>query len=361
MESNSNKNRKNKAFAVVLVVLVTLGLIFGVTKYIHGLSHEETEDAQVDADISPIIPKISGYIDKLYIDDNQLVKKGDTLVVLDDRDFKLKVMQAQAALDNANASLAAAEAGFTTSYENVLGAQSNLAAYEANIEIAEVRKRRAEQDFKRYENLIASHSITQQQFEQAQAEMESAVKQLEVARKQKESIFRETSSRKSQSNVSEKNIALARTIVKERATNLEFAQLQLSYAYVLAPTAGVISRKSVQQGQLVQAGQSLFALVSESQKWIVANFKETQVEKMKPGQSVEIEVDAYPSDKFMGRVESISPATGAKFALLPADNASGNFVKVVQRIPVKIVLTDEIEKSKKLRAGMNVIVDVQVD
>lgn len=361
MESNSNKNRKNKAFAVVLIVLVTLGLIFGITKYIHGLSHEETEDAQVEADISPIIPKVSGYIDKLYVDDNQLVKKGDTLVVLDDRDLKLKVMQAQAALDNAKASLAGAEAGFTTSYENVLGAQSNLAAYEANIDIAEVRKRRAEQDFKRYEDLITSHSITQQQFEQAQAEMESAVKQLEVAKKQKESIFRETSSRKSQSNVSEKNIALARTIIKERETNLEFAQLQLSYAYVLAPAAGIISRKSVQQGQLVQAGQSLFALVSENQKWIVANFKETQLEKMKPGQSVEIEVDAYPSDKFMGRVESISPATGAKFALLPADNASGNFVKVVQRIPVKIVLTDEIEKSKKLRAGMNVIVDVQVD
>lgn len=361
MESNSKKNRKNKAFALVLGALVTLGLIFGVTKYIHGLSHEETEDAQVEADISPIIPKVSGFVDKLYVDDNELVKEGDTLVVLDDRDLKLKVMQAQAALDNAKANLATAEAGFETSRENVLGSQSNLGAFEASIEIAEVRKRRAEQDYNRYKDLIETHSITQQQFEQAQAELESATKQLEVAKKQKESVFRETASRKSQSNVSGKNIALARTIVEEREADLEFAKLQLSYAYILAPTTGIISRKSVQQGQLVQAGQSLFALVSKNQKWVVANFKETQLEKMRPGQSVEIEVDAYPDDTFMGKVESISPATGAKFALLPADNASGNFVKVVQRVPVKIVLTDKSEKAEMLRAGMNVVVDVQVN
>ena len=360
MEPIKKSSKKNKAFALVLGVLVTLGLIFGIGKYIHGLSHEETEDAQVEADINPIIPKVSGFVDKLNVDDNQLVKAGDTLVTLDDRDLKLRVLQAQAALENAKANLASAEAGYITTRENVLGSQSNLSAYEASIELAEVRKKRAGQDFERYKNLIASNSVTQQQFEQAEADLESATRQLEVSKKQKESVFRETASRKAQSNVSEKNISLARTVVKEREADLEFANLQLSYAYIIAPASGVISRKSVQPGQLVQAGQSLFALVSENQKWVVANFKETQLEKMKPGQSVEITVDAYPDDTFKGKVESISPATGAKFALLPADNASGNFVKVVQRIPVKIVL-DNNENAAKLRAGMNVIVDVQVN
>jgi membrane fusion protein (multidrug efflux system) len=134
----------------------------------------------------------------------------------------------------------------------------------------------------------------------------------------------------------------------------------LSYAYVLAPSSGVISRKNVQPGQYVQAGQSLFALVSEKQKWVVANFKETQLTKMHAGQEVEIEVDAFPGQVFKGSIESISPATGAKFALLPPDNASGNFVKVVQRVPVKITLT-ESDKATLLRAGMNVIVDVHID
>ncbi|HEY9008645.1 HlyD family secretion protein [Ohtaekwangia sp.] len=355
------KNNKNKRFAIVLGALVIAGAAFGITKYIHGQHHEETDDAQVEGDISPIIPKVSGYVERLLVDDNTVVKKGDTLVVLDTRDLALRVTQAEAALENSKANLAAVRAGFTTAEENVLSSKSNLQASEGNVEIAQVRARRAEQDFKRYEELIKTNSITQQQYEQAEAERDAALKQLEVAKRQREASFRETSARKAQSTVSDRNIALAETVVKERQADLDFAKLQLSYAYITAPTAGVISRKNVQPGQLVQVGQSLFALVTEKQKWVIANFKETQLEKMKPGQEVEIEVDAYPHETFKGKIESISPATGAKFALLPADNASGNFVKVVQRVPVKIILTDTAEKANLLRAGMNVIVDVHLD
>ncbi|AYB29852.1 HlyD family secretion protein [Chryseolinea soli] len=355
------KPKKNKRFAIVLGVLVIAGASFGITKYIHGQHHEETDDAQVEGDISPIIPKVPGYIDRLLVDDNVTVKKGDTLVVLDDRDLALRVLQAQASLDNAKANLDAVRAGLTTSTENVLTAKSNLEASESSISIAEVRARRAEQDFKRYQELIKSNSITLQQYEQAEADRDAALKQLEVSKRQREALSRETSSRRAQSTVSGRNIALAETVVKEREADLEFAKLQLSYAYILAPTDGVISRKSVQPGQLVQAGQSLFALVTAKQKWVIANFKETQLEKMKPGQVVEIAVDAFPHESFLGKVESLSPATGARFALLPADNASGNFVKVVQRVPVKIVLTDAPEKASLLRAGMNVIVDVHLD
>lgn len=357
----TNKKKKNKTFAIVLGALAVAGAAFGITKYIHGQHHEETDDAQVEADISPIIPKVPGYVTRLQVEDNKVVKAGDTLVVLDDRDLALKVLQAEAALENAKASLATSQASYTTSQENVLSSRSNMEAADANIEIAQVRAKRAEQDFKRYQELIKTNSVTQQQYEQAEAEKDAALKQLDVAKRQREALYRETSARKAQSNVSDRNIALAQTVVKEREADLQFAKLQLSYAYILAPTNGVISRKSVQLGQYVQAGQSLFALVTEKQKWVVANFKETQLDKMKPGQEVEIKVDAFPDDVFAGKVESISPATGAKFSLLPADNASGNFVKVVQRVPVKIVLTEKAAKAGLLRAGMNVIVDVHLD
>ncbi|HTJ50747.1 MAG TPA: HlyD family secretion protein, partial [Cyclobacteriaceae bacterium] len=318
------KSKKNKVFGIILAVIVVLGTIWGVTKYIHGQHHEETEDAQIEADISPIIPKVAGYVERLFVDDNKTVKAGDTLVILDDRDLKLKVLQAVAALENAKANLASIQASYSAAQENVLSSKSTLDASEGAIEIAKVRARRAEQDFKRYQELIKTNSITQQQYEQAEAERDATAKQLEVAQRQREASFRETSSKKAQSGVSEKNISLARTLVEEREADLKYAQLQLSYAYILAPSSGVISRKNVQPGQYIQAGQSLFALVTETQKWIVANFKETQLTKMKPGQNVEIEVDAFPGETFTGKIESLSPATGAKFALLPPDNASGN-------------------------------------
>jgi membrane fusion protein (multidrug efflux system) len=357
----AKKSKKNKLFLVVLICLVAAGAVFGISKYIHGLHHEETDDAQVEADINPIIPKVPGYIERIFVEENQQVKAGDTLVVLDDRDLALRVTQAEAALENARASVSTSDASYTSAQATALGSVSSMQAAESNIELAKVKLRRAENDFKRYEELLKSNSITRQQYEQAEAERDAATRQLEVAQRQREALFRETSARRSQSQVSQRNISLAETVVKEREADLAFAKLQLSYAYILAPVSGVISRKNVQIGQLVQAGQSLFALVSAKEKWVVANFKETQLEKMKPGQAVDINVDAFPDETFKGKVESVSPATGAKFALLPPDNASGNFVKVVQRVPVKIVLVDKPEKANVLRAGMNVAVDVHIN
>lgn len=360
-EKQEKKTRKNKVFAIVLISLVVVGAAFGITKYIHGLHHEETDDAQVEADIDPIIPKVPGYVSRILVEDNQHVKAGDTLVVLDDRDLRLRVLQAEAALENAKANVSTTGASYSAAQETALGSVSSLQAAEGNIELAKVRLRRAESDFKRYDTLLKSKSITRQQFEQAEAERDAAARQLEVAQRQREALYRESFARKSQSQVGERNISLAQTVVKEREADLAFAKLQLSYAYIVAPISGVISKKNVQIGQFVQAGQSLFALVGEKQKWVVANFKETQLTKMKPGQEVEITVDAFPGETFKGKVESISPATGAKFALLPPDNASGNFVKVVQRVPVKIVLEQANEKARELRAGMNVAVDVHIN
>src|SRR5690349_19626811 len=174
------KNKKNKRFAIVLGGLMIAGTAFGITKYLHGQHHETTDDAQIEGDISPIIPKVPGFISRLLIDDNMVVEKGDTLVILDDRDLALKVLQAQAALDNAKASIATAQASYATTEENILASKSNLEASESNIEIAEVKAHRAEQDFKRYEELIKTNSVTLQQYEQAEAEKDAAFKQLEV-------------------------------------------------------------------------------------------------------------------------------------------------------------------------------------
>lgn len=361
MEEKKGMSKKNKAFIVVFGILVIVGAIFGIAKFIHGLHHEETEDAQVEANISPVLAKIQGYVKELRVDDNQFVHQGDTLVVLDDRDLQVRVDQAEAALENAQANLASTRASLSTARDNQLTAQSNLDAAKASVQVAQVRERRARQDYDRYQALIQNHSITQQQFDQAQAEMESAEKQLEVAKGQEQAAATELSARRSQQTVSNENITLAQTVVKQRQADLDFAKLQESYAYITAPYDGVISRKSAELGQLVQAGQALFAIVDQSDKWVVANFKETQLEKMRPGQDVEIDVDAFPGETFKGKVESISPATGARFALLPADNASGNFVKVVQRVPVKVDISDAPEKEALLRAGMNAIVDVHLN
>jgi membrane fusion protein, multidrug efflux system len=352
--------KKNKVFATVLIALVTVGVVFGVYKYIHGQHHEKTDDAQVETNISPIIPKVSGYVSKIRVEDNQRVKAGDTLVVLDDRDLALRVLQAEAELENARASVASSGAGYKMSQQTALSSTFSTQAAEGNVELAKVRLKRSENDFKRFEELLKSNSVTRQQFEQAEAERDAAARQLEVAQRQYDALIREASARQSQSTVSQRNISVAETTVKAREANLEYAKLQLSYAHIVAPVDGVISRKNIQLGQFVQAGQSLFALVDESDKWVVANFKETQLGKMKEGQEVEIEVDAFPGETFIGKIESFSPATGSKFSLLPPDNASGNFVKVVQRVPVKITLTNT-DHNKNLRAGMNVYVDVHLD
>ena len=359
--SNAPKKKGSKLFPFIFAGFVVIGIIFGTIKYVHSIHYEETEDAQIETDISPVIPKVSGYVEEVRVEDNMHVKKGDTLVILEDNDYWLKVDQARAAYENALANLAVVKAGVNASEANVGTSQANIATVEANIEAAKVQLRRATQDYNRYANLIADHSITQQQFEKVQAEKEAAEKQLEVLQKQRAVASQQNKAQQSQSNVSSSNVGVAETTVEIRKAELELAKLQLSYAVITAPIDGIVSQKNIEVGQLVQAGQSLFAIVETDDLWVVANFKETQLEKMHPGQEVDMSVDAFPGTTYKGKVASIAAATGAKFSLLPPDNATGNFVKVVQRIPVKIVFSDTQENLDRLRAGMNVEVEVELN
>lgn len=359
-----SKKKTNKIFPIVLAVIVIVGLFFGIRAIIWNKHHTETDDAQLEGNVSPVIPRVSGYVTALRVADNQVVKKGDTLLVLDQKDLLSKIEQAQAALDNANANLDVIKANVNSSRQSVASFRSNALAVQAQIQAARIRARRAAQDFDRYANLIKDHSITQQQYDQAEADKETAAAQLLVVQNQRGQASSQTESSVLQTRATTEQIKVAQAQVKQRQADLDFANLQLSYTAILAPESGTVSKRNVQQGQFVTAGQALFSLVLSDEIWVVGNFKETQLEKMRTGQDADIDVDAFPDDKFKGTVQSISGATGARFALLPPDNSTGNFVKVVQRIPVKIVLDKNDAHNKNiglLRAGMNVNVTVNFD
>ncbi|MBC7553285.1 MAG: HlyD family secretion protein [Taibaiella sp.] len=353
--------KKSKGFIIVLAVLVIAGSAFGITKYIHAQHHEETDDAQVDASISPVIPRISGYVTEVRVKDNQKVKAGDTMVILDNRNELIKVKQMEAALMAAQNNLHVVEANTAASKANIASFEANVSTVDAQIEAAKVTLRRASQDYDRYANLIKDHSITLQQFEQAEAAKQSAERQLIVLTGQKNAASRQTSAASSQSNATGQQAGVANATIMQREADLENAKLDLSYTIITAPSDGTVSKVNAQVGQLMQAGQLIFSVVSDNAPWVVANFKETQYSRVRPGQKVTLKIDAFPGHNFEGKVSSLSPASGAKFSLLPPDNASGNFVKTVQRMPVKIEFTTSDQFLKDIKPGMNVDVDVHLD
>lgn len=355
------KPKRNKVFPIILLLLIILGAWFGISKYIHGQHHEDTDDAQVEANISPVIPRVSGYVAEVRVEDNQRVHKGDTLLILDQRDLRLKVEQAEAALATAKSNLGVAKTTTTAARSNIATSQASIGTINAQIEAAKINLWRATQDYERYANLIKDHSITQQQYEQALAAKQTAEQQLRILQEQKNQATSQTSSVTSQSGATASQIRVAGSVIKQRQVDVDEARLNLSYAIITAPADGLVSKVNVQPGQFLQAGQSLFSIVLNDNLWVVANFKETQFDKMKIGQRVVVHVDAFPDHEFEAKLASFSPATGARFALLPPDNASGNFVKVVQRLPVRIEFANNNDPLvKQLRPGMNVDVDVNL-
>lgn len=377
METNQTSYKKplNKKFIVALAVLVVVGGGYGLYKYIHALAHETTDDAQVEAKITPVVSKIPGYIKTIYIQDNQVVKKGDTLLRLDNAEYSIQVQQAKANYQAALSQLQIAQAGEHTSQSTVLSsqagastAQANVATAQANIDAAKTQVWRATNDYDRYNRLYQTQSITKQQYEQALAAKETAEKQvvvlqeqLKAAEKQAHAVAQQVNISKSQAVASTSQIDAAKAVVDQAKANVEHAELYLSYTVITAKEDGQVSKINLQAGQLIQPGQGLFNTVQKDNIWVVANFKETQMQDMREGQSVSIKIDAFPKHKFEGIINSMSPATGAKFALLPPDNASGNFVKTVQRIPVKITFTNpQDEMLVHVKPGMNVDIDVNI-
>ena len=331
--------KRNPLVLLVLALLLLAGGYYGFTRYQFAKAHESTDDAQVEGDVYPVLPRVGGPVLSVKVQDNQPVKKGEVLVTLDPADYQQRVNAAEAALFAAQAQVTAARAGVGTAQANVRSAQTGIGVSQANQE-------RLQKDLKRSTFLRQQDIIPQSEYDAVQANLKATAAQRATATDQ-------VSVARQQVAVAAQQIAVAQAVVKQRQADLDNAKLQLSYATITAPENGIISKKNVQPGQVVAPGQQLFGIVGSARTWVVANFKETQLEDMKVGQPVKLEVDAYPHEEFAGHIESLSAATGARFALLPPDNASGNFVKVTQRIPVKIVL-DKEDAQHPLRAGMSV-------
>jgi membrane fusion protein (multidrug efflux system) len=356
------ENQKSNKKSIIIVVLILSGLSYGVFKYIHSLSHETTDDAQIEKNMNPIIPRVMGYVTKVYIKDNDYVKKGDTLFTIDNNDYIVKLEDAKAALIAAQGNFEVSKADIGSALANVSVSDANVQSAGGTIETAKIRLGRATNDFERYNNLYKNHSITKQQYEQALAAKQEAESQLRILQDQQKASSFQKSVIIAKSKVSNKQSEVASANIKRAEAMLEAAKLNLSYTVVTAAIDGQVSKIAIQPGQLVQPGQALFYIINNQEAWVIANFKETQLNKMKMGQKVTVKVDAYPDTDFEGEITSFSPATGSKFSLLPPDNATGNFVKTIQRLPVKISLnaTNDPEKIKLLRPGMNVDVDVHL-
>jgi membrane fusion protein (multidrug efflux system) len=302
----------------VLALLVTAAIAYGIQTIVFYAHHVETDDAQIEGHIAPVLPRVAGYVAEVLVRDNQHVDGAQILVRIDPRDLESRVNIARAALLNAEAAVAVAR---------------------ANLDGIKTKREKTSTDFGRNAPLFRERVISPQEYDNTKAAADAAEAEYQGAARQ---------------------VSAAEAQVAQRQADLEYAQLQLSYTIIAAPAPGFVAKKSVEVGQFIEAGQPLMAIVQEGDVWVVANFKETQLREMRVGQAVTVKVDAYPARTFHARVDSIASATGAKFALLPPDNATGNFVKVVQRVPVKIVFTDTPDPDHPLRVGMNVTAIVSV-
>jgi membrane fusion protein (multidrug efflux system) len=347
--ANINQNRTDLLITRVTAWIagaIALALaVWGVITLIHSFEYEDTNDAQVQEYINPINSRVVGYIKEIRYEENQDVKKGDTLVVIDDSEYQFQQQEAGAALDNARAQLQALGSNIETS------AQASK-VNQAQISAAQARLWKTKQDYDRYQKLFEVESATQQQVEN----MKTAY---EVARSDYQTALDNYKTSLSKVNDTKVQRAVLEAEIKRRQAVLNRNKLDVGYTVITAPYDGKMGRRTIQIGQLIQVGQTLAYIVDRaSGKWVIANFKETQVRHMHVGQAAEIEVDAFPGKKFKGSILSLSPATGSSFSLLPPDNSTGNFVKIVQRIPVRIMLTDNRKVTDPLRAGMNADVSI---
>jgi membrane fusion protein, multidrug efflux system len=346
----TNGSRKPWVLALGAVVAVIL-LALGARAIWFAVTHISTDDAQVDGHITPISPRIGGFVVSIRVRENQQVRAGDTLVVLDDRDLRARLAQSDADLAALIATVGS-RGKVGQSVAQLDQAKAAAAAAAATVIQAEANAEKATNDLERARALSARNIVSRQSLDAAEAAARATAAQLTAAQRNAAASQEQVTAAGAALTGSEARVAAARAV-------RDVTALQLSYSVVTAPVSGVVSKKSVELGQLVQAGQPLMSVVPLEDVWVVANFKETQVADILPGAPAVIQADAYPGRVFNGSVESLSPATGAKFSLLPPDNATGNFTKVVQRIPVRIRLEGQTDPAHLLRPGMSVDVTIR--
>lgn len=340
------RTKKIISYIVTLLVIIAASMWVAV-KFVHLGDVEFTDNAQVQQQIVPVNCRVQGYISRICFDEYRPVQKGDTLVVIDDADMRLRVAQARADYNNALAGRSVAD-------RSVAVASANADVTEASLAEAKVIMDLARKDYERYSRLLAEDAVTRQQYDAARTDYEAKKARYDM-------LMRQRTASKTVVGESQRRIAGSDAGVELAKALLETAELNLSYCVILAPCDGYTTRKAIQVGQLVQPGQTLVDIVDASDIWVTANYKETQLRHIAPGASVGIRVDAIPDVTFKGTVESVSNATGASMSLLPQDNSAGNFVKVRQRVPVRIRFDRDNapDVMRRLRAGMNVECEVR--
>lgn len=338
---------KKLIYNITVLLLVIGGIIWVFSRFIHLGNVEYTDNAQIKQLIVPVNSRVQGFIKKVYFEEYQDMKKGDTLLLIEDAEFRLRVAQAEADYQNALS-------GKTVMTSTINTTQNDIAVSDAGIQEAKIRMDNAEREYIRYKNLLNQDAVTRQEYDAMKTNYDALKARYELLLRQKQTttlVKQEQTQRLDQTDAG----------IKLAEAALEIARLNLSYTVIIAPCDGTTGRKDIQEGQLVQPGQTLVDMVDKNDKWIIANYKETQTANIHEGQKVDIKVDAIPNVIFKGIVKSISRATGASFSLIPQDNSAGNFVKVEQRIPLRINFSNgnKPEDMEKLRAGMNVECEVK--
>lgn len=331
---------------IIAGMFILAGIVTIVMLFIDH-SVEQTDDAQIEQYISPINVKVPGYIKDIRFTEHQYVNKGDTLMVIDDREYVIALQQAEAALIDARS-------GRKVVGNTVNTATTSAAVFESTIEEAELRVEKLQHDYDRYSRLLERKATTPVVVEQYRTELDIAKARVNALRRQREAA------RSTVSEVNQRRENADAAIMRAEAA-VDMARLNLSYTVITAPASGYLGRRSIETGQLVNPGQTITTLMPDGPKWVVANFKETQMAHMRIGQKAEIRIDAIPSKVFSGTISAISSATGSKYSMIPTDNSAGNFVKIQQRIPVRIDFADSLsaEVNRRMAAGM--MCEIKVD
>ena len=342
MEQVPNKQKKFPLRPIILGVVLIVGGYFGYKQIHFALTHETTDNAQIETQITPVLPRVAGYVKSISVKDYDSVKTGQLVVELDDAELQSQLQELEADYTQASVDIVNAQAALNN-------AVVSLKVNRGNIDLSDIKQQKALEDYNRDKALYEAEAITKKQLDDSKFNYESSQKTTSNSQN-------DLGSAQSRIAVLESSVKKTEAAMAVKQARIDQVKLKLTYTKIYAPQAGKIGKKNVSEGQFIQAGTPLFSIVNDSTYWVVANFKENQIAALTQGKHVELRVDAYPDEKITGTVASLSDATGAKFALLPPDNSSGNFVKVTQRVPVKIWINDVAKYKNILRAGLSVYV-----
>ncbi len=352
-QTTNNHRRKFIALAVFSVV----GIIGIITIYFYmqyKSTHITTDDAFVEGRVHTVAFKVPGTLKGIYVTDNQFVKKGDLIAEIDMADYDVRVKEAESAMNAERAKLAEVRAGIEVAKKQLSETNYKVKSAKANLEVQEANLKQAETDIKRAENLFRKDAVSKERYEKTKTGYDVNVALVKAAREQLRQSEASLETQNAIIKQAESALQSQTSVVKQKEAVLNAAELNRDYSKIHASSDGYVTKKSVEVGNQIKTGQPLMAIVPLDDIWVIANYKETQLGKVKPGQKVEIKVDTYSGKKFYGKIDSIMAGTGSAFSLFPPENATGNFVKVVQRIPVKIVLDKNTDPSHVLRVGMSV-------